>query len=323
MTRSSFLTCCRITCLISLLLLTDGEAEEKKGTSKILEIQRLKEEIYSINLINLLGLNADQIDVILAQSELARPLIETYAATLPEIYAFQFSAFSEFKKEDEEDQGFSPQVEWYAAKATRLEKRLKEKMIGRLNTLAEPVRRVLTEDQRYILEIYEPVLFPEDRRRGRYDPSLQWRLDTVRETLREAVDLSDGRFKREKDRLIRRIVNTLPKHSIRGGLNKNRRDRKGAKRGRERSNWFEDRDEAHERIEEILDELRRVPEETREGAIEEVLATKIFPTKVQQMVREMHEIHQSKHPRLSQAARFLLNPDAAAYLKKMKTGRTK
>lgn len=323
MARNTLLTCCLFTCQVTLFLLPAGEAEEKRGTSKILEIQRLKEEIYAINLINLLGLNPDQIDVILAQSELARPLIETYAATLPEIYAFQLSAFSEFKKENEEDRGFSPQVEWYAAKATRLEKRLEEKMIGRLNTLAEPVRRILTEDQRYILEEYEPVLFLEDRRKGRNDPSLQWRLDTVREALREAVDLPNGRFKREKDRLIRRIVNTLPKHSIRDGLNQKRKDKRGAKRGRERANWFEDRDEAHERIAEILAELRGVAEEKREGAVEDVLVTKIFPTKVQQMVREMHEIHQSKHPRLSQAARFLLNPEAAAYLKKMKTGRTK
>jgi hypothetical protein len=308
-----------------LLMLTPVllfSAEESKD-SKQFELYRLKEEIYAINLINLLELTANQIDFILARAELARPYYEVYWEAKPEIYTTQLVAFREFRMEDEADRGFSRQVEQNTQKAELLEKALNAKLTDSLNRIGRPIVEILTEAQLKIIENYKEALFPQDLGKGILGRSNDWRVCTIEETLLAAVDLSEGAYKRDREKLAGKIVNALPPHLYNGAGKKGKDSKKAKVEAAKPKTLYglEDRKQAMERIMEAMDTLRQVPRHEVEEKIDGFIKSRVLPTKVNQMEREIRRIHQSKRPVVGPVARFLLNRDVVPYLRKLKTSR--
>jgi hypothetical protein len=293
-------------------------AGEEPPVSMRLTIDRLKEEIYAINLINLLDLSSAQIDVILRQSELARPMIMAYEESLPKVYARQLKAYREFKEEDEENQGFSTQVERNTLDAHFIEVRLRERLVRRLNELALPVDQVLTESQRAQVDGFSPQLFPQDIQETMEAHRSHWRIKSLRKILMEAAALSSARFQREEERLIQSIINTLP-FAHGSPPRKRGKDGEALKKGKERvRRGEEDYQVLHDRIGSALGELRALPKDRLERELDAFIHTRILPSKVAQVEAKILEINRSKRPHLEKLARYLLNKDAAGYLKNLR-----
>ena len=72
------------------------------------------------------------------------------------------------------------------------------------------------------------------------------------------------------------------------------------------------------RIGEALDAWREMPEKDRANAEERYILTRIVPSKARQLELQMVDVKRSKRPRADNAARFLLNQDAAPYLRSIK-----
>ncbi len=304
-------------------------AEEPAADSSMhIKIERLKEEIYSINLINILDLTSNQIDFILDRSNLARPIITVYRDMEPEIYEAQATAYAEFKAEDELNAGFSPQVESNTVRAERLGKDTQEKVALRLNRIAEPVYGIFTDRQFEIITSYKPVLFPkaiQDKEIARKS-SMSWRIETIEETLLEAVDMSGGRYKAMREKLGERLVNAFPPYRIGSGGKKKAKGDKASKRDKKKEMapyMFESREEAIERLCEAMDMLRESPVEIAEGKVEEFINKRIFPSRVQQIESEIRKISRSKHPHKNPVARYLFNLEVVSYLEKLKVRRPK
>jgi hypothetical protein len=281
------------------------------------EIKRLEEEIYAVRLINLLDLRADQVEAILAQSELARPVIAAYFESLPEVLDLQRKIFAEFKAECEADQGFSMQVERSTAQISKREKELEERMAGRLNTLAEPLLEILTHEQLRCLEAYEPDLFTdggggEDRVQGD-----DWRISRIGDKILEAQRLSDAAYLAKRESLARQIMNLIPPGKVEFAqkTRKGKKPKKSKNKPEKPFQEHESRDEVLDRIKETLDELRTLDRGDIEHRLDALVRKKIYPSRADQLEKEMHRIQRSRHPGLDATARFLLNPDAAAYLR--------
>ncbi|MHC4944664.1 MAG: hypothetical protein ACYTG7_16730 [Planctomycetota bacterium] len=277
------------------------------------EIKRLEEEIYAVRLINLLDLEEKQISLILKQSDLARPVIAAYFEELPEVFDLQRRIYAEFKAECEADQGFSIQVEKSTAQINRREKELEERLAARLNDLAEPILEILTHEQVSCLENYEPLLFPEGAGKEPYSYEENWRIEQIGEKMLEAVRLSDQAYRAQRESLARQIVNHFPPGKV-GFARRVKQGKKAKKKPEKPFQEYESRDEVLERIEEVLDELRCISLEEVEARLDALIKKKIYPSKVVQLEKEMRQVHRSKHPGLTTAARFLLNQDAASYL---------
>ena len=309
--------------LLGVLVLSASLLHAREGGRPSLEreVERLKEEIYAIHLVNRLQLTPNQIDFLLAQLERVRPYLASFEEELPAVYALQREAFREFRAEDEANRGFSPQVEQHAARALHRKKALEEKRNRVLESLARPVYEILTEEQRRIVDAYRPVLF--DRKGWGGGPGAwEWRIRTVRESLLEAVRLPEGAYRREKKRIVRRMVNVFPPHLLgpvkralyRGRGRKARAARPPAGPASEREN----RDQVTARLGELLDELRALPEAEARAEIDRVVEERIFASRVRQVEMEIRRIQRSKHEGPSKAARYLLNPGLVPYLEKLR-----
>ncbi len=296
----------------------DGDGARREA-SRILELKWLKEEIFALNLIDLLNREPDQAGAILKQAELARPLIEAYRMELSDVYLAQLIAYREFKGEDEADQGFSRRVEGNTIKAHRRESDLRDRMIQRLNALAVPLREVLREGQRSILEDYQPVLFQRQIEEARLREASDWRMDTIGETLLEAHGLPEGRYRKEKDRLARRILNALPGRRSRAGGKPEKKAGRGnsSKGNRDRLIGLETDGEALARILETMDFFRILGADEAKGRLEEIIRTRVLPTRAARMEQEMAAIGRSKFLVLCPTARYLLNPDVMPRLERL------
>ena len=309
---------------VFVLSLSPGQARERgdgKNPSLEMEVKQLEEEIYAIHLVNRLHLSRNQIDFLLEQLERVRPYIASFEEELPAVYALQREAFRAFKAEDEANQGFSTQVEQHTAKALHMEKALEEKRTRVLESLARPVYEILTEEQRKTVDAYRPVLF--DRKAwGNGSGTWAWRIRTVRQALVEAVELSDGAYRREKKRIVRHKVNVFPPHLLgpvkralaKGRGRKARAPRPPAGPASEREN----REQVMERLSELLDELRAMPEAEARAEIDRVVERRIFASRVRQVEMEIQRIQRTKHAGPSKAARYLLNPGLVPYLEKLR-----
>lgn len=307
---------------LSTTVLSPRDGKGMKTRSLEREAVRRREEIYAIHLVNRLHLAPDQIDFLLEQVKRARPYLESFEAALPGVYAVEREAFRAFKAEDEANRGFSPQVEQYVARAERMEKALEEKRKQVLGSLARPVYEILTEEQRREVDRYRPVLFdrlgPEGRGAGFWD----WRIRTVREALEKAIGLSDGAYRREKKRIVQRMVNVFPPHLL-GPVKRALGEGKGRKsrvsrRPPDREGERETREAVIRRLGELTDSLRAKPRKEALAQLDRVVATRIFPSKVRQTEMELREIQRSKTAGPTNTARFLLNPDLAPYLEKLR-----
>jgi hypothetical protein len=61
-----------------------------------------------------------------------------------------------------------------------------------------------------------------------------------------------------------------------------------------------------------------MPRDRVEEKIDGFIETRILLTRVEQIEKEIIVIQRSKRPQIETVARFLLNPDAAGYLKSLK-----
>jgi len=306
--------------VIPFLLVFLG-ADDIRDEAVSIELKRIKEEIYAINLIYQLELTGNQIDFILKRSEISAPIVAAFNETVPEIYRKQLKAFRALRKEDEADKGFSASVERAAAKANSLKREMTEKMNLRLNIVAEPIIQILTDKQKITLTNFKPDLFPNNLNTSAQDEKRDWRIKKVTEVLMDAVSMTDNRYKHEQDKLVMRLINILPKNKWKNtfgkGIKTNKK--KAAKKSGKVS--LEDRDDTESRLIEAMDYLREIPKEDASHRVDHFIMTRIFPSKTEQLERKLNKVQKSKYVALTNEARFLLNIDVIPFLEKLKKRR--
>lgn len=303
-----------------------GEGEEDRDVPLEEKLALLKEEIYSINCISMLDLSAEQIEVVLKQSRLARPYFEAGRGMVREIRLLQLKAFREFKAEGEWNQGFTREVEHSAALADHLEKDITDRVIAKANQLAVPVYETLTMEQLRLIEGYKPFLFPQEKRDREMRRKSDKRWSIVARTLTTAHSLSPRRYRRDREELVSDIFNQLPRPAVPKTTARGKKGARKKNQGRtppqkQNGTPLESDDAARERIGRALDDIRELSAEELEKNIDRIIETRLLATEAQSLVRDMSEIARSKHGQLCNVARFLLNPDVIDYLGKMKPGK--
>ncbi len=321
---------------ISLFLLAVISASSfLHGEEVILDSQRdavkaLKEEIYSINLVNLLDLSSSQVDVILTQSRMARPFYEARKEMLREIYPLQVRVFREFKAADEENRGLPDPLMKKTGKAERLEKEVNDKLIARVNTLSEDVYEILSPGQLRIINYYKPFLFPREYRDREMKKKSDKRWGAAREALFEARSFSERKYKLKKEKVVTTIFNLLPGprqpagKGARGAAKKKKAraaappagGRYPSAEGRYLS--AEDEKTVREKIGKVLDEVRKLSKDELEERADFIIEHRLLTTEKDQLLKEMREIGRSKHEQLNNVSRYVLNPDIIDYLEDLK-----
>ncbi len=307
--------------LLAFLFPLHGEEEGDPALEEKLVL--LKEEIYSINLIDRLDLDADQVAVILKQSRLARPYFEAGRKMIREIRLLQLTAFREFKAEDELNRGFTREVELNAARTDHLEKEIRDRVIAKANQLSVPVYEKLTLEQLGTIEGYKPFLFPQEHRDREMVKKSDRRWSTVARILETAHSLSPKRYRRDRDEMVKDIFNQLPrpvapKSKGRGKKGAKEKSSNASSSGKTGGLPLETGEAARERIGRVLDDVRELSAQELERTIDQIIEFKLLASEAQWLVRDMGKIARSKHEQLCNVARYLLNPEVIDYLAKMK-----
>jgi hypothetical protein len=300
--------------VISLLLLLFYPASlrpAEEDTPRTIEIQRLKEEIYALHLIHLLNLTQHQVDFILKRSELAAPIIVEHERLKLELMREQRSIYAHYLEESRADKGFSPEVEHQTRLAYGQDKLLQNRLAEQLNVIAKPILEILTDAQVETLSNYKPILFPGKIRHDLATAADDWRTEALKEILQEAAALSDAQYRKRRDKLVTRMLNTVPPNLF----YYTKRVAKGTQKNPRES---ETRDEVKVRLGQALDEWRGLPGEDRASAEERFILKRIVPSKSRQLENQMKDVRRTKRPTADNAARFLLNQDAAPYLRSIK-----
>lgn len=301
---------------LTLLAAVDIAAEEEPPESLGGEVAALKEEIHAVNLINLLDLSVSQIDLILEQSRLARPWVEARREEFKTIYPMQVEVFREFKAEDELNKGLSNRIMHKAGRAEHAEKEVNERVFARLNKFSAKVYEALTSEQVLVVEWYQPFLFPQEHRDREMRKKSDSRIKLVKDTLLETSGMSDKRYRQQKEKLVERIFDQLPRPQPVPA--KKDRKKNAKKRAAAQNAPVEDDAAVRERIGAVLDEVRFMSKKEVEERYMVIIENDLVPSKKDQLVREMYEIARSKHETLNNVARYLLNPDVVPYLEKIR-----
>lgn len=299
---------------VLLMVLLPVSGAEEPPTPRMMEIQRLKEEIYALHLIQLMKLDQHQVEFILKRSELAAPIIAEHEQLVLQLLRDQRVIYAHYLEESRVNKGFSDEVERETRLAYGQGKYLENRLAEQLNVIAKPICKILTEEQLETLGNYKPVLFPGKIRHDLATAADDWRTETLKEILREAAALSDGQYRKKRDKLATRMLNTVPP----GLLDYTKPVPKSPKGTQKTPLKAESRDDVKARLGQALDEWRGLPSEERAGNEERFIVKKIVPSKAMQMEIKMTDVRRSKRPTADNAARFLLNQDVAPYLKSIK-----
>ncbi len=286
-------------------------SEEEFGSESITnDIEELKEEIYSINLINSLVLSPSQIDVILAQARLARPFFETRASMLKEVHRRQVAVFREFKAEDELNQGLSDELINRTARAEQLEKEINDRVFVRVNKFSEKVYAILTASQQRLVEEYKPFLFPQEKIERDLHIRSDHRFRALEELLLEVNKMSTGQYRVKKSKMIDKIFNQIPRPKRPVSSNK------GAKRAdRKKEMAFdEDAEAIKARIAAVFDRVRTMKRTDLELEASRIIENELLVSGKEKLLRNLARIARSKHESLNNVSRFLLNPGVIVYL---------
>ncbi|RME86408.1 MAG: hypothetical protein D6785_03395, partial [Planctomycetota bacterium] len=256
------------------IFFNNGEEKEK-----ILSLQ-----IFTLNLIKGLKLSKDQLQKIWEISCKAQKLHQRYKGEEQKLYGEMEKSFSEFKKEDELNLGFSKNVERKTATTNHKYKVFKKRFCQEMNLLEDQVLKLLSPQQKERLKEYHPHIIP----RKYWSPKEElWAF------LKMIHKMSERRWNHFQNRALPRILK--------------RRQRFIKKRCNfSLDEWLL-----------FLEYLRSLSEKELRKQKKGILSQVWKETKEERIRRELAEIHKRKYGSIGKVGKYLLHPYSAEIIQKL------
>ncbi len=209
----NFVVAVCIVCASFSLLPAALRAEDTEVDKRLAEIEKLRQEITCINLINGLNLTEEQLKSLIAIASEVQARKNEMKARTQKLVEETAQAFADLKVNLLAKGTFIP--EDVAGKAGSLDARLKElhsKTEPEFETYARKVCEILTDAQKEVISTFEPCLLPPKSQKSPVLVGQSEERDIAVRVLRRVRELPEKRFQEKKDEFLNKKFVHLKKH---------------------------------------------------------------------------------------------------------------
>ncbi|MEK7449677.1 MAG: hypothetical protein AAB019_09360 [Planctomycetota bacterium] len=279
-----------------------GESRSKQGEEALVTVEKLRNDISFLNLINGLNLSETQLKELIAINQEAQTLKEKYKTSYQAFTQEMQSQFNELKTVLSDGPNLPPEIEKRANEINHQAKELKEKLQKELLVYQGKVETILTDAQKKVIEDFTPCLTPPKDQKNPVRVGQAKDNANVVKLLRRIREVPEEVYQEKREKLLAKAFEKFEKN-------------KGPLTAEEKS--LEE-----ERLFDLVDEVRLMADEEFEINKEDIAKEFAIKDKAKELENQLKEISEYRYKDkkgLNKIGRFFLNELACPILQERLT----